>query len=178
MRWSVSLHRQRKLDEEREREREREREFLPPYLPPSTHTPRLPLCPSLRYPLPLLSPSHFRSYLQNSKAYVTRDSQAVSDPSTNRAHRCLTCQIGRDGVFSTSYERKREGCYFLGWSVKISWSNEWKFCVQMAVQLLFARQFPNRESENMGKDIWLHLDATAHGVMDSEARGSAISSFW
>ena len=40
-------------------------------------------------------------------AYNTRDSQAVSDPSTNRAQRCLTCQIGRDGVFSTRYGRKR-----------------------------------------------------------------------
>ena len=42
------------------------------------------------------------------KAYGTRDSQAVSDPSTNRAQRCLTCQIGRDGVFSTWYGRKRK----------------------------------------------------------------------
>src|SRR3569623_862660 len=42
------------------------------------------------------------------KAYNTRDSQDVSDPSTNRAQRCLTCQIGRDGVFSTWYGRKRE----------------------------------------------------------------------
>ena len=41
------------------------------------------------------------------KAYNTRDSQAVSDPSTNRAQRCLTCQIGRDGVLSTWYGRKR-----------------------------------------------------------------------
>jgi hypothetical protein len=41
------------------------------------------------------------------KAYNTRDSQDVSDPSTNRAQRCLTCQIGRDGVFSTWYGRKR-----------------------------------------------------------------------
>src|SRR3954447_10567727 len=41
------------------------------------------------------------------KAYNTRDSQDVSDPSTNRAQRCLTCQIGRDGVFSARYGRKR-----------------------------------------------------------------------
>ena len=41
------------------------------------------------------------------KAYGTRDSQAVSDPSTNRAQRCLTGQIERDGVFSTWYGRKR-----------------------------------------------------------------------
>ena len=41
------------------------------------------------------------------KAYGTRDSQAVSDPSTNRARRCLTWQIGRDAVFSTWYGRKR-----------------------------------------------------------------------
>uniref|UniRef100_A0A914EM16 F-box domain-containing protein n=1 Tax=Acrobeloides nanus TaxID=290746 RepID=A0A914EM16_9BILA len=42
------------------------------------------------------------------KAYNTRDSQDVSDPSTNRAQRCLTYQIGRDGVFSTWYGRKRK----------------------------------------------------------------------
>ena len=41
------------------------------------------------------------------KAYDTRGSQDVSDPSTSRAQRCLTCQIGRDGVFSTRYGRKR-----------------------------------------------------------------------
>uniref|UniRef100_A0A0K0DM32 Zf-3CxxC domain-containing protein n=1 Tax=Angiostrongylus cantonensis TaxID=6313 RepID=A0A0K0DM32_ANGCA len=41
------------------------------------------------------------------KAYDTWDSQAVSDPSTNQAQRCLTCQIGRDGVLSTWYGRKR-----------------------------------------------------------------------
>ena len=40
-------------------------------------------------------------------AYSTGDSQAVSDPSTNPARRCLTCQIGRDGVCSTWYGRKR-----------------------------------------------------------------------
>ena len=39
-------------------------------------------------------------------AYNTGDSQAVSDPSTNPAQRCLTCQIGRDGVCSTWYGRK------------------------------------------------------------------------
>ena len=41
------------------------------------------------------------------KAYDTRGSQDVSDPSTSQAQRCLTCQIGRDGVFSTRYGRKR-----------------------------------------------------------------------
>ena len=40
-------------------------------------------------------------------AYNTRCSQAVSDPSTNRARRCLTWQIRRDAVFSTWYGRKR-----------------------------------------------------------------------
>ena len=45
--------------------------------------------------------------LSKQKAYGTRDSQAVSDPSTNRAQRCLTGQIERDGVFSTWYGRKR-----------------------------------------------------------------------
>ena len=41
------------------------------------------------------------------KAYSTWDSQAVSDPSTNQARRCLTWQIGRDAVLSTWYGRKR-----------------------------------------------------------------------
>ena len=48
-----------------------------------------------------------QKFLPLKKAYNTRDSQDVSDPSTNRAQRCLTCQIGRDGVFSTWYGRKR-----------------------------------------------------------------------
>ncbi|PAV82691.1 hypothetical protein WR25_23490 [Diploscapter pachys] len=39
----------------------------------------------------------------SAKAYDTWDSQAVSDPSTNQARRCLTCQIGRDGVRSAWY---------------------------------------------------------------------------
>ena len=34
-------------------------------------------------------------------AYHTRGSQAVSDPSTNRARRCLTCEIRRVRVHST-----------------------------------------------------------------------------
>jgi hypothetical protein len=46
-------------------------------------------------------------YNKYQKAYNTGDSQAVSDPSTNPAQRCLTCQIGRDGVYSTWYGRKR-----------------------------------------------------------------------
>ena len=41
-------------------------------------------------------------------AYSTLDSQAVSDPSTKRARRCLTWLIGREAVFSTWYGRKRE----------------------------------------------------------------------
>ena len=53
-----------------------------------------------------LKNEHFKSFIIQ-KAYNTRDSQDVSDPSTNRAQRCLTCQIGRDGVFSTWYGRKR-----------------------------------------------------------------------
>ena len=48
------------------------------------------------------------------KAYNTWDSQAVSDPSTNQAQRCLTCQIGRDGVCSTWYGRKRKGGLAVG----------------------------------------------------------------
>ena len=49
-------------------------------------------------------------YKERSKkeiAYSTWDSQAVSDPSTNQAQRCLTWQIGRDVVFSTWYGRKQ-----------------------------------------------------------------------
>src|SRR3954462_9935866 len=58
------------------------------------------------------------------KAYNTRDSQDVSDPSTNRAQRCLTCQIGRDGVFSARYGRKRvrwEKLRILDWKIMIRW---------------------------------------------------------
>lgn len=44
---------------------------------------------------------------EEKNAYNIGDSQAVSDPSTNPTQRCLTCQIGRDGVFSTWYGRKR-----------------------------------------------------------------------
>ena len=43
------------------------------------------------------------------KAYNTWDSQAVSDPSTNQARRCLTWQIRRDAVLSTWYGRKQIG---------------------------------------------------------------------
>ena len=42
-----------------------------------------------------------------SRAYDTGDSQAVSDPSTNPAQRCLTCEIGRDRVCSAWYGRRR-----------------------------------------------------------------------
>ena len=38
-------------------------------------------------------------------AYSTLDSQAVSDPSTKRAQRCLTWLIGREAVCSTWYGR-------------------------------------------------------------------------
>ena len=51
---------------------------------------------------------------KSQKAYSTRDSQAVSDPSTNRAQRCLTSQIGRDGVLSTWYGRKHSGWMNIG----------------------------------------------------------------
>ena len=44
-------------------------------------------------------------------AYSTLDSQAVSDPSTKRARRCLTWLIGREAVFSTWYGRKRNLCH-------------------------------------------------------------------
>lgn len=53
------------------------------------------------------SPQMSKFSPKRQKAYDTRDSQAVSDPSTNRARRCLTWQIGRDAVFSTWYGRKR-----------------------------------------------------------------------
>ncbi|CAD6199959.1 unnamed protein product [Caenorhabditis auriculariae] len=36
---------------------------------------------------------------EKQKAYGKPNSQAVSDPSTTGSQRCLTCQIGRDGVF-------------------------------------------------------------------------------
>ena len=48
-----------------------------------------------------------RRLQKKTKAYCTDDSQAVSDPSTKSAQRCLTCQIGRDGVCSTWYGRRR-----------------------------------------------------------------------
>ena len=41
------------------------------------------------------------------KAYGTRYSQAVTHLSTNRARHCLTSQIGRDGVYSVWYGRRR-----------------------------------------------------------------------
>ena len=44
-------------------------------------------------------------YEQN--AYNTRDSQAVTHPSTNRARRCLTSVIRREPVCSTWYGRRR-----------------------------------------------------------------------
>ena len=54
------------------------------------------------------------------KAYDTRCSQAVSDPSTNRARRCLTCQIRRDGVLSTWYGRRQEMCTLLYTTTQLS----------------------------------------------------------
>ncbi|PIC11842.1 hypothetical protein B9Z55_028806 [Caenorhabditis nigoni] len=45
---------------------------------------------------------------KNQKAYNIQDSQAVSDPSTNWTQRCLTCQIGRDGVHSTFLSPRKE----------------------------------------------------------------------
>ena len=43
-----------------------------------------------------------------SDAYHTRDCQAVSDPSTNRARRCATCQTRRVRVHSTWYGGRQE----------------------------------------------------------------------
>mgnify|MGYP006347594935 CR=1 FL=1 len=51
---------------------------------------------------------HIDFVKKSQKAYDTQDSQAVSDPSTNWAQRCLTLQIGRDAVYSTRYGRKRK----------------------------------------------------------------------
>ena len=45
-------------------------------------------------------PAKAKSNKMIKKAFVTWDSKDVSDPSTNQAHWCLTCQIGRDGVRS------------------------------------------------------------------------------
>ena len=56
------------------------------------------------------------------KAYSTWDSQAVSDPSTNQARRCLTWQIGRDAVLSTWYGRKRV------WEMPRFFSDGWFIC--------------------------------------------------
>ena len=42
-------------------------------------------------------------------AYNTRDSQAVTHPSTNRARRCLTSVIRREPVYSTWYGRRQRG---------------------------------------------------------------------
>ena len=41
-------------------------------------------------------------------AYNTRDSQAVTHPSTNRARRCLTSVIRREPVYSTWYGRRQQ----------------------------------------------------------------------
>ena len=41
------------------------------------------------------------------KAYGTWYSQAVTHLSTNHARHCLTSQIGRDGVYSVWYGRRR-----------------------------------------------------------------------
>ena len=46
-----------------------------------------------------------REFMQN--AYNTRDSQAVTHPSTNRARRCLTSVIRREPVYSTWYGRRQ-----------------------------------------------------------------------
>ena len=47
-----------------------------------------------------------REFMQN--AYNTRDSQAVTHPSTNRARRCLTAVIRREPVCSTWYGRRQQ----------------------------------------------------------------------
>ena len=50
-------------------------------------------------------PIQHMEYMQN--AYNTRDSQAVTHPSTNRARRCLTSVIRREPVYSTWYGRRQ-----------------------------------------------------------------------
>ena len=57
-----------------------------------------PFCKTLKLKL---------SKAKGKNAYSTPDSQAVSDPSTKRAQRCLTWLIGREAVCSTWYGRKR-----------------------------------------------------------------------
>jgi hypothetical protein len=49
-----------------------------------------------------------KNIISQKKDYDTPDSQDVSVPSTKEAQRCLTCQIGRDGVLSTQYGRKHK----------------------------------------------------------------------
>ena len=51
-------------------------------------------------------PIQHMEYMQN--AYNTRDSQAVTHPSTNRARRCLTSVIRREPVLSTWYGRRQQ----------------------------------------------------------------------
>lgn len=70
------------------------------------------------------------------KDYDTPDSQDVSVPSTKEAQRCLTCQIGRDGVLSTRYGRNQWVVNFLifktnfaeakwAWLFDVRCSREW-----------------------------------------------------
>ena len=64
-----------------------------------------------RNPGPTLPPdskAKSRSFVSKSNGLSTRYSQPVTHASTNRARRCLTSQIGRDGVYSTWYGPSRE----------------------------------------------------------------------
>ena len=45
--------------------------------------------------------THLIIFKQNAKGLNTWYSQPVTHASTNHARRCLTSQIGRDGVYST-----------------------------------------------------------------------------
>ena len=49
---------------------------------------------------------YFKKLIQNRKQGTrnTRDSQGIPGPSTNRILRCLTCQIGWDGVCSAWFD--------------------------------------------------------------------------
>lgn len=69
-----------------------------------------------------------RIFEQNQKGYNKRSSQAVSNPSTNRSRRCLTCQIRRDGVLSTWYGRNRKHCFHFMWKY-----DHWKIVCEIEI---------------------------------------------
>ncbi|GBP70338.1 hypothetical protein EVAR_48265_1 [Eumeta japonica] len=54
-----------------------------------------------------IAPSIRNVRIRQQKANITRCSQAVTHPSTDRARRCLTSVIGREPVYSAWYGRWR-----------------------------------------------------------------------